>query len=143
MIDVPVSNGSVWYRRRSRRGVLTWRNRRYRGRLSAIIWYGVYEGPDRSNSLLLRNLRLAYICRRRLTCLLAMDRRGTVAVVEEASAQGKTGGIEVDYPPSYGMVCRKAPIVQTACCCVICDWHTYVDDDCRACRQWIGVVPSL
>src|SRR6056300_1174999 len=121
MIDVPVSNGSVWYRRRSRRGVLTWRNRRYRGRLSAIIWYGVYEGPDRSNSLLLRNLRLAYICRRRLTCLLAMDRRGTVVV--------ERWGMQVDSPPSYGMVCRKAPIVQTACCCVICDWHTYVDDD--------------
>jgi len=36
---------------------------------------------------------------------------------------------EVDSPPQYGMVCRKAPIVQTACCSVICDWHTYVDDD--------------
>ena len=33
--------------------------------------------------MLLCNLRLAYMCRRRLTCLLAMDRRGTVAVVEE------------------------------------------------------------
>src|SRR5210317_2208299 len=82
-IDVPVSNGSAWYRCCSRRGVLNRRNRRYRGRLSAMIWFGVLEGPDRSNSLLLRNLRLAYICRRRLTCLLAMDRRGTVAVVEE------------------------------------------------------------
>ncbi len=42
-----------------------------------------------------------------------MDRRGTVAVVEEASWIGETGGIEVDSPPSYGMVCRKALIVQT------------------------------
>jgi len=33
--------------------------------------------------LLLRKLRLAYVCRRRLQRLLAMDRRGTVAVVEE------------------------------------------------------------
>src|SRR5210317_1197173 len=112
-----------------RRGVLNRRNRRYRGRLSAIIWYGVYEGPDRSNSLLLRNLRLAYICRRRLTCLLAMYGRGTVAVVKDASTVGEAGGIGIGSPPSYGMVCRKAPIVQTACCCVICGWHTYVDDD--------------
>ncbi len=58
-----------------------------------------------------------------------MDRRGTVAVVEEASWIGETGGIEVDSPPSYGMVCRKALVDPTACCCVICDWHTYVDDD--------------
>src|SRR5210317_1689214 len=84
-IDVPVGNGSAWYRCCSRRGVLTRRNRRYRGRLSAIIWYDVQEGPDRSNSLLLRNLRLAYICRRRLQCLLAMDGRDAVAVVDGAS----------------------------------------------------------
>src|SRR6056300_1269026 len=104
-------------------------SRRDRGGLSAIIWYGVGEGPDGSNILLLRNLRLAHICRRRLTCLLAMDRRGTVTVVEEVPLGGGAGGIEADSPPSYGMVCGKAPMDQTACCCVICDWHTYVDDD--------------
>ena len=63
-------------------------------------------------------------------CTTGEGRRGTVAVGEEASWIGETGGIEVDSPPSYGtMVCRKAPIVQTACYCVICVWHTYVDDD--------------
>src|SRR6056300_334351 len=119
------------------------RSRRYGGRLSAFSWRGVWEGPDRSNSLLLCNLRLAHMCRRRLTCLLAMDRRGTVTEVEEVHSGRDSGGIEVDSPPSYGMVCGKAPIVQTACCCVICDWHTCVDDDCSACWQWMGVVTSL
>src|SRR6056300_1613774 len=128
-IDVPVGNGSAWYRCCSRRGVLNRRNRRYRGRLSTTIGYGVCEGPDGSNSLLLRNLRLAYICRRRLTCLLAMDRRGTVTEVEEVHSGRDSGGIEVDSPPSYGMVRRKAPIVQTACCCVICDWQRRGDDE--------------
>src|SRR6056300_1072456 len=120
--DVPVSNGSALYRHCSRRGAMRRRSRRYGGRLSAIIWYGVWEGPDGSNSLLLRNLRLAHICRRRLTCLLAMDRRGTATEVEEVHSGRYSGGIEVDSPPPYGMVSRKAPIVQTACCCVICDW---------------------
>src|SRR6056300_588369 len=55
-----------------------------------------------------------------------MGGRGAVAVVEEASCLGETGGVEVDSPPSYGMVCRKAPIVQTACCCVICVWLAYI-----------------
>ena len=58
-----------------------------------------------------------------------MDRRGTVAVVEEGSGLAKAGGIEVDAAAPYGMVCRKARMDQTARCCVICDWHTYVDDD--------------
>src|SRR6056300_1623257 len=128
-IDVPVGNGSAWYRCCSRRGVLNRRNRRYRGRLSTTIGYGVCEGPDGSNSLLLRNLRLAHLRRRRLTCLLAMDRRGTVTEVEEVHSGGETGGIEVDSPPPYGMVCKKALMDQIACYCVICDWHTYVDDD--------------
>ena len=44
-------------------------------------WGGAMLG--RRKSSLLCNVRLAHICRRRLTCLLAMDRRGTVAVVEE------------------------------------------------------------
>jgi hypothetical protein len=57
---------------------------RYRGRLSVIIWYGVWEGSDGPKSLLLRNLRLTYVYGRRMQRTLAMDRRGTVAVVEEA-----------------------------------------------------------
>src|SRR5210317_1494602 len=105
------------------------RSRRDRGRLYTILWFCVWVGSDRRKSLLLRNLRLAHIWRRRLTCLLAMDRRGTVAVVEEVPRLAKAGGIEVDSPPSYGMVCRMALMVQTACCCVICVWHTYGDDD--------------
>ena len=40
---------------------------------------------DRPKSLLLPDLRLAYICRRRLQRNLAMIRHGTVAVVEEVS----------------------------------------------------------
>ena len=58
-----------------------------------------------------------------------MDRRGTVAVVEEASSLGETGGIEVDSPPSYGMMCRMALLAQIARSCPICDWHTYADDE--------------
>ena len=47
------------------------------------------------------NLRLAHICRRRMLCLLAMDRRGTVTVVEEASRRGEVvivfcGGVFLD-----------------------------------------------
>ena len=38
-------------------------SRRYRGRLSTIVWYGVLVGPDRPKSLLLPDLRLAYIVR--------------------------------------------------------------------------------
>src|SRR5210317_2261040 len=117
-------------------------SRRYRGCLSTIIWYGVYESPGRRKSLLLPDLRLAYICRRRLTCLLAMDRRGTVAVVEEVPRRGKAGGIEVDSPPSYGMVCRKALIGERACYCLICDWYIYVDDVGSVIYHWRGVVPS-
>ena len=86
---------------------------------------------------------MAYICRRRLTCLLAMDRCGTVAAVEEAVWGGETGGMEVDSPPPYGMVCRLVVIGQRACYCVICEWHTYADDVWRACWQWMGLVPSL
>src|SRR5210317_1488650 len=37
----------------------------------------------------------------------------------------EAGGIEVDTPPSYGMMCRMALLAQTACYCVICDWQTY------------------
>ena len=37
-----------------------------------------------------------------MTRLLAMDRRGTVIVVEEVPKSGEAGGIEVDSPPSYG-----------------------------------------
>ncbi len=61
--------------------------------------------------------------------LVAMKRvdPGTGLVMKHRIA--KAGGIEVDSPPSYGMVCRKALVEQTACCCVICGWHTYVDDD--------------
>jgi hypothetical protein len=44
---------------------------------------GSCVGLDRPKSLLLRNLRLAYVCRRRLQRNSGMDRRGTVAVVEE------------------------------------------------------------
>jgi hypothetical protein len=51
--------------------------------------------------------------------------------------------LEVDSPPSYGMVCRLVLIGERACYCVIYHWHIYVDDDCSACWQWIGVVPSL
>jgi hypothetical protein len=40
------------------------------------------------------------------------------------------------------MVCRLVLIGERACYCVNCDWHTYVDDVCSACWQWIGVVPS-
>ena len=61
------------------------RIRRYRGRLSAIIWYGVKVGPHLQKSLLLCNLRLAHIFRRRMQHLLAMDGLDTVAVVEEVS----------------------------------------------------------
>src|SRR5210317_380724 len=103
-------------------------SRRYRGRLSTIIWYGVSDSPDRPKSLLLCNLRLAYLCRRRLTCLLAMDRRGTVVVVDEVRRRVNAGRIEVDSRPSYGMVCRLVLIGERAFYCVICAWHTYVDD---------------
>ena len=44
--------------------------------------YGVLEGPAWSKSLLLRNLRLAHIYRRRTMRTLAFDRHGCVAVVE-------------------------------------------------------------
>lgn len=37
--------------------------------------------------------------------------------------------IKVDSPPPYGMVCRKVMVVQTACCCLLCDRHTCVADD--------------
>ena len=58
-----------------------------------------------------------------------MDRRGTVAVVEEAFWRVEAEGIEVDSPPSYGMVCRLVLLGKTARYCVIYDWPTYVDDD--------------
>ena len=45
--------------------------------------YGVLEGPDGSNKMLLRNLRLAHVYRRRIIRNLAFDRHGCVAVVEE------------------------------------------------------------
>jgi hypothetical protein len=45
--------------------------------------YGVQEGPDGLNSLLMPHLRLAYICRRRLMRSLALERHGCVAIVEE------------------------------------------------------------
>src|SRR6056300_945318 len=127
--DAYFSNGWAWCRRCSRRGALRRRSRRYRGRVSAITWYGVWEGPHRSNSLLLSDLRLAHIWRRRMTRTLAMDGLGTVAVVEEVPGGGEAGGIEVESPPSHGMVCRKALIGQTACYCLICVWHTYGDDE--------------
>ncbi len=60
---------------------------------------------------------------------LAMDRHGTVAVVEEVHFMVVEGGYEVDSPPPYGMVCRNALVAQRACYCVICDWHTYIDDE--------------
>src|SRR5210317_923103 len=109
------------------------RSRRDRGRLYTILWFCVWVGSDRRKSLLLRNLRLAYVCRRRLQRLLAMDRRGTVAVVEKVPRGGKAGGWEVDSPPSYGMVCSLVLIGERACYCVIYDWHMCVDDDCSAC----------
>ena len=55
--------------------------------------YGVQEGPDCSNCSLMPHLRLACICRRRLTCVATMDRRGTVAVVEEVARGGEGGAI--------------------------------------------------
>jgi hypothetical protein len=58
-----------------------------------------------------------------------MDGRGTVAVVEMVQSGRDSGGIEVDSPPSYGVVCRLVLIGGTACYCLICDWHIYVDDD--------------
>ena len=57
-----------------------------------------------------------------------MDQRGTVAVVEEVVLLGDSGGIEVDSPPSYGMVCRLVLMGKRACYRLICDGHTYVDD---------------
>src|SRR6056300_346055 len=81
--DAYFSNGWAWYRRCSRRGGFMRRIRRYGGRLSATIWYGVEEGHGGSNSYLMPLLRLAYICRRRMMRTLAMDGLGTVAVVEE------------------------------------------------------------
>src|SRR5210317_2079303 len=71
-------------------------------------------------------LRLAYICRRRMMRTLAMNGLGTVAVVEEVDLGGESGGIEVDSPPPYGMVCRKAMVAQIACSCHFYDWRTYV-----------------
>ena len=71
-----------------------------------------------------------------------MDGRGTVAVVEEAFWRDEAGGIEVDSPPSYGMVCRLVLIGERACYCVIYGWHLCVDDDCSVIQQWIGVAPS-
>src|SRR5210317_2021284 len=105
------------------------RIRRYGGRLSATIWYGVQEGHGGANSLLMPLLRLAYICRRRMMRTLAMDGLGTVAVVEEVDLWGESGGIELDSPPPYGMVCRKAMVAQIACSCHFYDCHTYVDDE--------------
>ena len=55
--------------------------RMYRGRLSAIIWYG----SGCSNTLLMPCLRLAQMYRRRMMRSLAFDRDGFDAVVEEVS----------------------------------------------------------
>ena len=38
------------------------------------------------------------------------------------------------------MVCRKALMAQTRCYCVIYAWHTYVDDEGCAAKEWIGMV---
>ena len=57
-----------------------------------------------------------------------MDWHGTVAVVEEVVLLGESGDIEVDSPPSYGMVCRLVLIGERACYCLIYAWHTCVDD---------------
>ncbi len=54
----------------------------YKGQHYANTWYGMHEGPDSPNGML-RNLRLAHLCRRQMLYLLAMDGLGTVAVVEE------------------------------------------------------------
>ena len=45
----------------------------------------IYERavPEARESVLLCNLRLAHICRRRMQRTFAMDRLGTVAVVQE------------------------------------------------------------
>ena len=41
------------------------------------------------------------------------------------------------------MVCRKALINLIACYCVIYAWHTYIDDEGCATKQWIGMVALL
>ena len=43
-----------------------------------------------------------------------MDRRGTVALVEEVPRWGEAGGAEVDSPLSYygTMMCRKAFVIK-------------------------------
>ena len=41
------------------------------------------------------------------------------------------------------MVCRKAPIALMRCYCVIYAWHTYIDDERCATKQWIGMVALL
>ena len=41
------------------------------------------------------------------------------------------------------MVCRKALIDLTACYCVIYAWHTYIDDEGCATKEWIGMVALL
>ena len=48
-------------------------------------------------------LRLAYVCRRRMMRNLAFDRHGCGAVVEEASWRVEGGAIEVDSPQPYGV----------------------------------------
>ena len=47
--------------------------------------YGVLEGPDGSNKMLLRNLRLAHIYGRRMMRYERMDRHGCVAIAMEVS----------------------------------------------------------
>ena len=41
------------------------------------------------------------------------------------------------------MVCRKAVVVKRGCYCVIYAWHTYIDDEGCATKQWIGMVALL
>ena len=47
--------------------------------------YGALKGPDGSNKMLLRNLRLAHIYRRRMMRYERMDRHGCVAIAMEVS----------------------------------------------------------
>ena len=78
--------GSSWLRCYSPSEVLMSRRRRYSGRLSTAIPNGVKEGPDRLHEMLLCNLRLTHIYRRRMMRYETMDRHGCVAIAIEVLA---------------------------------------------------------
>ena len=83
--------------------------------------------PDGPNSLLLRNLRLARIYRRRMMRSFAFDRHGCVAIVEEVCYEPKE---ELSRSTlNNHMMCRKALMALILCSCPICVWHMYVDDE--------------